>query len=178
MRTLRLSLAGTVILALLGGLTGAVVAQSEEASEPTLNPDMLATALFDGTTSCQTTGFGSHTETDFWDVRRDFVSECTEAMSDPRVSGTNTITWDLDCSGFGCVGWGTFELVGPDGSWVGTFTRTLGHGDEGLALTTAVGEGTDGYEGWAYIAHSTSPDPYMQGTVEGFIFPGDPPPLR
>ena len=34
MRTLRLSLAGTVILALLGGLGGAALAQ-DEASEPT-----------------------------------------------------------------------------------------------------------------------------------------------
>jgi hypothetical protein len=184
MRTLRLSLVGTVILALLGGLSGAVVAQSEEASEPTLNPDMLATAIFDGTASCQVVGFGTQTETDLWgSVRRDFVSECTETMSDPRVSGTSTTTWDADCSFFGCVTWGTFELVGPDGSWVGTFTHTLGHGEGDLLVGdlqfgTAIGEGTGAYEGWAYVAHSTSSDPYMKRTVEGFVFPGDPPPRR
>ena len=39
MRTLRLSLAGTVILALLGGLGGAVVAQDEEADTGHRDPD-------------------------------------------------------------------------------------------------------------------------------------------
>ena len=59
-----------------------------------------------------------------------------------------------------------------------SYTQTLAHGDDGRALTTAISEGTGAYEGWTYISHSTGVDPYMQGTVEGFVFPGDPPPMR
>ena len=174
MRTLRLSLVGSAILALLGGMGGAAMAQDDEAG----SLDWTQSTMFSGTSTYKAVGFGSRTEEDIL-RQRGFTTECTEEMSDPRVSGVSTTTWDNDCYPWiGCVGWGTFELVGPDGSWVGTFTQTLGHGDEGLMLNTAIGEGTDGYEGWAYIAHSTSPDPYMQGTIEGFVFPGDSPPLR
>jgi len=179
MRTLRLSLAGTVMLALLGGVGTGVMAQDEGAAEPTLNPDFLATATVDGTQSCQFTEFGTQTENEVWgSMRRDFVVECVEEMSDPRVSGTSTSILNGDCDAFGCVMWGTFELVGPEGSWVGSYTTTLGHGDDWHGLGTAIGEGTGAYEGWTYITHSTAFDPYLERTVEGFVFPGDAPPMR
>ena len=154
-----------------------VLPAAAQDEEPTLNPDMLATAIVSGTESCEIVEFGSLTETGVWaNVRRDFVVECVAEMSDPRVSGISTSSLNTDCSSFGCVMWGTSELVGPEGTWVGDYTMTLGHGDDGHSLSTSIGEGTGAYDGWTYIANTTSVG--MEGTIEGFVFPGDPPPMR
>ncbi len=172
MRTLRLSLAGTVSLVLLLGVGASGLAQDEEPPE---NSDWLKSTIFTGTETCKVVGFGERTEEDIT-RQRGFTSECLEEMSDLRVSGVNTVAWDSDCYPFiGCVSWGTFELAGPDGVWVGTFTGTSPHGEQDSMMTTATGSGTDAYEGWAYVSHSSSPDPYVKGTVDGFIYLRDPP---
>ena len=172
MRTLRLALMGTVILALPGVSGGAVLAQDEEPPE---DLDWTQSTMFTGTETCKVVGFGERSEEDI--IRqRGFTSECLEEMSDPRVSGVNTATWDSDCYPFiGCVTWGTFEIAASDGDWAGTFTATSGHGEQASMMMTATGSGTDAYEGWVYVGHSVTPDPYVNGTVDGFIYLGDPP---
>ena len=168
MRTTRVFLVGTVTVALLGGLGGAVVAQGEE---------MLG-ATFGGTSECMVTGFG---ETNDADQRRGYASECTVNTSDPRASGTNTIAWDSDCnSGIGaCVGWGTFDLAGPDGTWEGSLTgSTVGSGEDIRDMDVMVGRGTGAYEGWtliAFIAGTEFGNPFA-GTIDGLIWFGEPPP--
>jgi hypothetical protein len=173
MRTMRVSLVGTVTLALLGGLGGTVLAQGEEPAE---NLDWVLGATFSGTSECMVTGFG---EVNDANQRRGYVSECTVSTSDPRASGTNTIDWDSDCNpGIGCVAWGTFELVGPDGTWEGSFTgSTVGSGEDIRDMDVAVGRGTGAYEGWTLIAHAATPEanPFA-GTYDGLIYLGDPPP--
>ena len=136
MRTLRLSLAGVVILALLGGLGGAVVAQD---GEPTFNPDMLATALVSGSETCQFTEFGSMTETDIWaNVRRDYKMECVVEMSDPRANGTYTESdfvgdgYDSESAQPSVAALGHVTLVNDEGSWSGHESAVWD--DSGIAM--------------------------------------------
>jgi hypothetical protein len=171
----RSTLVGAIVLGLLAGLPAMTVAQSEE---PAGQLDWTASTTFSGTSSCTVVGFGERTEEEI--IRqRGFTSECTEEMSDPRVSGVSTTTWDQDCyPSIACVSWGTFELAGPDGTWVGTFTGTGAHGEQSASLGMGIGRGTGAYEGWVYIVHTSSPDPYLQTNVEGVIYLGDPPAIE
>ena len=58
---------------------------------------------------------------------RDASAVCQETSDDPRVRGTNTVTFNanLDASGSGQV-WGTYSLATAEGGrWVGTWHGTL-----------------------------------------------------
>ncbi len=175
MRTLRLSLAGTVMLTLLGGLGSAVVAQDAESAG---NPDRDQSRTFDGSSTCPVHYSSTNTE---WGIQqqRGVTIECNDEMSDPRVSGPLTITYDRDCYPWlGCVEKGTFRLAGPDGNWIGTYTASSSHLDEVSMLGTRVGEGTGAYAGWVYIAHWSTPQT-MDFAVDGFIYsPSGPSPVN
>ena len=169
MRTLRLSLMGTVILSLLGGVGGAVTAQDAESPG---NLDWTQSRRFDGSSTCKQVWSRTNSEEGIAE-QRGVTSECSDEMSDPRVSGPMTITFDSDCYPWlGCVQKGTFDLAGPDGDWVGTFTASGPHRDEGVSqLGTRLGEGTGAYEGWVYIAHWSSLDyPFGHTAVDGFVY--------
>jgi hypothetical protein len=96
MRTLRLTLAGTVILALLGGLSGVVLAQSEAESMPEPLTE------FSGRLECSDLSMGTIEDvviasTDEGDlIRREWrgpsVRIAVREMSDPRLDG-RMATW-------------------------------------------------------------------------------------
>jgi hypothetical protein len=81
-------------------------------------------ALTTGTLTC--TGPGdTRTYGEGW-FRGDQTLECTSAMDDPRVTGPGTLGRNYACypaANQGCIYWGTTEIVGPDGTWVGNYTR-------------------------------------------------------
>jgi hypothetical protein len=172
MRTMRLSLAGTVILALLGGLSVAVVAQdpvvatgpehawvdfvSEDCADLPGAP-VLSRGNGDGTT---------------W--IRGAWGTCEMAFSDPRVSGTMTGDYNDDCFGgyWPCVVWGTEEISGPDGTWSGWY-----HGispADGQQTTYHVMTGSGGYGGLTFVWDWTRSPEGPSGS--GFIYEGTPPP--
>jgi hypothetical protein len=122
MRTLRLSLAGTVILALLGGLSGAVAAQAEETASAlpvAAVTGTVITQVFDDSDeeySVNAAGVGH--------ARGTHLVETYE-YSDPRLPAEKRIELNFDI--YPLRGWGdvwvltsTIRLDGPDGYWTGT----------------------------------------------------------
>jgi hypothetical protein len=98
---------------------------------------------------------------------------CRDTASDPRVTGFATSVWHCDCQyGVGSPTWGTYELEGPDGSWVGPRygTRAM----DGSGHSFAVLEGTGAYAGLTYMVDWTH-QPDGSTEVEGVIFEGTPP---
>jgi hypothetical protein len=174
MHTLRLSLAGTVILGLLVGVVGSVgvLGQSEDATAQTVH--VTGTQIPDSFTSGDTQQVGDVVQV------RDGSAVHTLEMSDPRVSGTVTVVFNLDEylpdeAGFQ---WGTSRLENGGGAWVGEWSGVFwtppGAGDSVWDFSTwAVGEGE--YEGLTFYYRISGIGPDRD--VEGFIFPGDPPPL-
>ncbi len=168
MRTLRLSLAGTVILALLGGLSVAVVAQ-DQGVEPTW------TTLVEE--QCMLAEDDAHTsETDGKLTRvRDYALACEVMFTDPRVSGMRSTLYNEDCLGsFPCVYWATHELAGPDGTWSGWTTGTVDADRTAIGHSVLTGSGA--YEGLTFVwsAIGTYDEPPI---AYGLIYEGEPPPL-
>ena len=172
MRTLRLSLAGTVILVLLGGLSGAVAGQDEG----TLDPLAPATATIE-ITSRQEVSPGTMRSDDagvvhIQGVHHEHVWEAT----DPRLSGT--VTYRGNWMAFPKVPMqvesATYEVVNEGGRWFGPATAqagpSLGNND------TILLRGEGGYEGlMAYILiDGTTTDPPR---IYAAIFPGEMPPV-
>ena len=104
--------------------------------------------------------------------------KCTAAMSDPRLSGTGVHGMQQFClkeeADHVCMGRGTLELTGPDGTWVGNLgwveapdrTKLPGWG---------VLEGTEAYEGWTFWFHH--PDLLdLSAVTSGILYEGPPPP--
>ena len=103
---------------------------------------------------------------------RGLVGEVTDAMSDPRASGTGTLTGNYDLHDGGGVQWGTYQLANAGGSWEGTWSGILyGSGPVEDCSVWLVGKG--GYAGLSYYFHFHG----SGGTYEtdGLIFPGSPP---
>jgi hypothetical protein len=165
MRTLRMFLAGMVMLALLG-LSAAVAAQSE------VEPAVWVT----GTDVDCSIEVGPEVSTD-GEVQsyRGMGLVCTAEMSDPRLSGVATKVYNEDCfSQWPCVYWGTHEIAGPEGTWVGHYAGT--HDPEQQANSYFAYSGTGAYDGLSFVgrAVAASGEP---ATVEGVIYAGDPPPM-
>jgi hypothetical protein len=151
MRTLRMSLAGTVMLALLGGLGGVVVAQ-DEAEEPT---GVRVTV----TQECADR------------------SICIWTPSDPRLPDTLTtdiFTGFVDVVGDGDAGFAWMEQSseGPDGGWTGYVYALWGEPTQNFLVLS----GNGANEGWHYIASGTDPD--TDGDFEwiGTLYEGELPP--
>ena len=169
MRTLRLSLVGTVLLALLGGVSGGVLAQTDEA--PT------ATYVTGGEVSTGQ-GDGPYREKEM-------------AWSDPRLPSRMFYEFIIDDhlathpDGPAMAGRMTrsYRLDGPEGAWTGT-GRVLGwgmrpasaeeHEETWIEMLTLSGEGA--YEGLSAtlvrVIYGGDIGPY-----EGFIFEGGHPPF-
>ena len=91
------------------------------------------------------------------------------AMSDPRVSGTGTGTWNQDWyPGDIGISWGTYRLENEGGAWSGTFTSA----DGPSAVSSGFLVGEEGYEGLTYYWHQDMGD---EISVVGIVFPGNPP---
>lgn len=167
-RTIRLSLVGTVILSLLGGLgAAAVMAQSDEVSADGLSPATHVT----GTRAFTERSEGPTDATDGYDWRADYALE----MSDPRVTGTLTMLGDYvemqeTAARDTDVGQGSVRLVTEGGIWSGTWAR-VAHPPCGVhTYVWLFGEGA--YEGRTFWSMECSHEVGTTGEtpMEGVIF--------
>lgn len=173
MRTLRLFLAGTVMVVLLGGLSGVVVAGDEEAMvldgpHPVSGQVTIGNFLDGGQVT--------------WNEERNVQERRGEgffdtiAMDDTRLSGTISEVWNRDSiggplrQGDGEVETGTVAIVNEDGSWVGTM-RGYASMDPRTHYWHYELTGTGAHEGFSALlyAHGRAGGPW---DVEGFVFPG------
>ncbi|MFO7532485.1 MAG: hypothetical protein R6W93_08475 [Candidatus Limnocylindrales bacterium] len=172
MRTLRLSLVGTVMLALLGGFGGATVsAQSEEPLDP------MGASFWTATFTDVEPPAIAFTAGPGYDEASGVASEGLVEASDPRISGRWRQVMDMrsyvsrEPAGVPATVWtATARLDNEEGAWVGTFTGFL-DGDVGREWNVLRGEGA--YEGLTAVFRWLGEE-YRQ---EGIIFPGDLPPL-
>ena len=148
MRTLRLSLVGTVILVLGGGLGGAVAAQDEQAAED--NGGFTLKFVGTGTWTDGT----MQSQEGFDEVTGNASTGVIEA-SDPRLSGTWTEVFNCREGGpplfMVCVGRVRVENEG--GTWLGTKQEsgaTFGHPGPHWAHWTVL-EGQGEYTGLTAI---------------------------
>ena len=169
MRTLRLTLAATVIVVLLGGLGGAVLAQEEAA---TSEEPVVVTGTF---TWGDPESFGRRVE-DVGVTRTKGVWWIIGAeASDGRLSGRGTkssnwnSSWDTEIG----IGADTYVLANPDGRWVGSghnFTTGPSAGDDLVVLR---GEG--GYDGLTAALSVDTIDWSGIAEFEGVIILGEAP---
>ena len=167
MRTLRLSLVGTVIVALLVGLGGAVLAQADYSTAGVWVTQEEERDCWNGAP----TDYVEQPNGDFQvygiPVGCDFI------FSDPRVSGA--WTWELneDCfADGGCVNWGAMHVAGPDGTWSGWYTGMEKPDSDNRFHVVLTGTGA--YEGLTHIQLWSGPfyGPYDR---YGVIYDGRPP---
>ena len=169
MRRLWLSLVGAVILVLLGGLSGAVVAQMDadpEAVYFTATGEMTGTV--DGMLSV---GDG------LWSWRDGAVTIEVEA-SDPRASGTLSgfTNADVDLETGHGIEWGTLRIENAGGTWVGPYTAMEYEPPEGDFMTASgmlVGDGD--YAGYTMSLWLDVLQNSPVGKFHGVIFKGQPP---
>lgn len=115
MRTLRLSLAGTVIVMLVAGLSG-TVAVGEERAPASDRPHHVSG------TSTHLSAF----ESESCAVDDGGIRVCRKGshdrneMDDPRLSGDLWLLWNRSYLPGGQAISGTVELTNDDGNWVGT----------------------------------------------------------
>jgi hypothetical protein len=112
---------------------------------------------------------------------RDEVLACDLALSDPRVVGPATITFNDDCFRADGIFWGTLVIEGPDGGWDCRFSGTADPtgGNDGLLLHVCPGRG--GYSGLTFMAQQavsfSGTADFGDGTsMRGLIYQGPPPP--
>jgi hypothetical protein len=163
MRTLRLSLVGTVILVLLGG-TGSVALAQESDAHVT------------GTIACGPAGDSTVLEDESVALYL-YPGRCTVTMSDPRVSGVMDADLQEVCFedlNHACLFHITSVLTGPDGTWVGTAGSIHDASLTALpAWATLVGTGA--YEGWTFTFHASN-QLDASAEVSGIVYEGPPPP--
>jgi hypothetical protein len=164
MRTLQVSLAGAVILALLGGLGGAVVAQDEEPTPVTFVTGTVAEAY----------GYDVYREEEgdpsSYDIRGyEVMTELGGPMrqvvewSDPRLPPdlwltlgyTLISTGEDEFDGAMNAAWQSL-LEDEQGRWRGTGRTVQGGPDEKYSLYVLTGEGA--YEGLSALLQGTTPD--------------------
>jgi hypothetical protein len=171
MRTLRLSLAGAVIAALLGVVGGAATARSEG--------DGARVTQFTGTIVEEGWHFegAQDWEEDGVYHSRGTIAEWAVDWTDPRLPSQmwHRIDFEeyLPSTPESALPYATSVLLrGEDGSWAGT-GRGMGY-DEGFVQVVLVGDGI--YDGLYAILDrkdSTLPDDTVQRTFDGFIVEGE-----
>ena len=179
MRTLRLSLVGTVILVLLGGLAGTVLARTDGSTKVTgsmMSSGSTGSPEFseDGTLGEDWVGHGRG---------MDWLAQVE--WSDPRLPSEVQSVVNFEAYGSeadGDVGVvvanNTWLLEGPDGSWSGAWIGWCDEQDHCRATATLTGHGA--YEG-LYAVLTEQPQEDENGTVtqmfEGAILAGEMPPV-
>lgn len=182
MRTLRLSLAGTITLALLGCLGGAVLAQDEPAAiEEVGRPDEEAPVTATHVTGTPVDHSSDDSAVENWTDERGvehfygFRAFSTNEWSDPRLPSETAMVENYDIyqkdDGTQVVGLSAIRLDGPHGSWTGTATSLYSMSDgTGSGFVVLTGEGA--YEGLFAVLHGEPP-----GGWDGYIFEGQMPPM-
>ena len=170
MRTVRLSLVGTVILALLGGFAAATATADDDAASAVhaVGAFTLDEMITPGTVTYTSGG-----------VRqlRGLVATQQEDWSDSRLSGVSTLVFNEDeYPELMGPKWGTTRLENDGGAWEGSYLAIQLPRDEGpdipTYLTTMVGEG--GYAGLSALCFAVyAQGPGWEGAEpECIIFPG------
>jgi len=170
MRNLQLTLAGAVILGLLAGLVGVVVAQ--DPAEPSVEGAGPVTGKLIGGERIQWPEVAM-VEGD--QERRGAMWADTLELDDPRLSGTIRYLMNRDViggqikQGLGEVLTGTVEITNDMGSWIGTM-RGYVREDPRRHYWDIELTGTDAHEGNSALLHVQGLS--MTYEVEGFVFPG------
>ncbi len=123
--------------------------------------------------SCSDQGWEPTVEAGVLRGRMEF--NCITRLSDPRVSGPVSGDYSFACARSGdCLYWGSYEITGPGGTWVGSWSGV----DEpaGGASFNVTTEGTGGYAGWTFMAVLRDPLDGSAATMHGLVFEGPPPP--
>jgi hypothetical protein len=140
-----------------------------------------AVVVVTGTATCPTADLGSST-TDANGVihYRGGTFRCHMRTDDPRVSGTHIASdWNADWWGEpdmnrgALVQWGTPRLENAGGAWDGTLSGVFST-DRGDIIAVWY-KGTGGYAGLSYFELWTGTAGVNLWTIQGQIFPGDPP---
>ena len=167
MRTLRLTLVGAVLLALLAGLGAPLMAQDDQ-----LAPSSTTGTLeFVEPVPEAATGEGEDAV-----AHEDATLHVHEwTSSDPRLTGTATYTgtWHIynppaeDCDDPEAEAGAVYEIVNDGGSWRCAGFRAPIPGPDGATnVHTLAFRGTGGYEGLsAYILVDWSSSPYTYGAL-------------
>jgi hypothetical protein len=132
-----------------------------------------------GTADCYVADLGDQSiDADGVQHFRDGTFKCQMRTDDPRVSGTHsTTTWNADIWGASDVNrgevvqWATVRLENEGGVWEGRLTGVASLADVGDNIIIWY-KGSGGYAGLSYFEQWVERDPW---TVQGLIFPGDPP---
>lgn len=130
---------------------------------------------FSGTGSFVSESGGSPSFPDGNFHMRGFQQVYNVVVSDPRVSGTDTVMVNFNFRlvpapvVFTGPMWGTEHLENAGGYWDATWTGV--RSENGFAFLDAVGHGGGGYEGLHVTWHleRLSPDPYADWSVSGTI---------
>lgn len=173
MRTVRLSLAGTAILVLLGGV-GGVVSQSDEGAGP-VTP-VTGTRL----SATTDTSEEEWTEAGGLGHARNFKLLETVEWSDPRLSPEKLNVLNFDMYNIGVFKevplTGVVLLQGPDGSWTGLSTGFCDRQYACHEMDILTGHGA--YEGlFATILGEHDLEAGAQYVYQGLIYEGEMPPL-
>lgn len=158
-----------------GGVPGA-----EQGADP------MEPVVVTGTESCGARTSGETTQApNGAESHRGLVGPCTNVMSDPRVSGTYTNTFNSQCyspssvyPSEDCLFWGTHVLEGEDGGWDCTFSGTEDPSGENWGIVHAVCPGTGDYEGLTYVylhAIGGAEEIGNGSSYHGIIYEGPPP---
>jgi hypothetical protein len=111
---------------------------------------------------------------------RGIVQSFAATVSDPRVTGLDTVTingnFKLVAPPVSFMGqmWGTFRISNGDGYWEGTWTGV--RAENGFSYMTVRGEGYGEYEGMKIFmdVERLSPDPTQPEILNGYILePGN-----
>jgi hypothetical protein len=173
MRTWRLSLVGTVIVVLLGGLSVGVVAQEDDAEEVSTGLSPVTGTIIEG----EQHGLYSTSYDADRIRRRGAVYEDPIEMDDARLSGTLWQTWsrdELPDSSGDFVGrngeliTGTTEITNDAGSWVGKMRGYIDPVTNQYHFQIDL-TGTGAYEGYSALLYAKGPSTW---DVEGLVFPG------
>jgi len=170
MRTLRVMAVATSALVVLGASGSAVMAQ--------MDADADAVYVTVETTPLESDA-GTMSEVDALYSSRDGVGTYTNEASDPRVSGTSTIFWNVDVdrdTGQGIM-WGTAHLENDGGTWEGPWTgMEYEPGDNDYFTTSGWLVGDGDYAGYTFYFQL---DAFQYGGPvrmhHGIIFKGQPP---
>jgi hypothetical protein len=175
MRTLVVSI---ITVALLAGSAIGVAGQSEESRVG------LPIAV-EGNVTCEVVDPGTRGASDALvqgaSGARGQVLGCTAVLTDPRVSGESTLTFNDDCFQSQCLAWGT-STGGDPGGWDCSYAGISDPMGDNDVVSLGVCAGTGDHEGLAYIYHAAisfgGVGDFGDGTnSKGIIYEGEPPPL-
>lgn len=169
-RTLSIPLAAMAILAV--SVLPATAQSAEAIADPTLPAAFTGSIAFGGQVRSGTV----ETVDGRTESRGSAHAPTIVAMSDPRLDGDVTISFDTDeytgpDGATYTVGSGTWRIENPDGAWQGSYDIVITDDYSSVVTTTLAGEG--GYAGMSAVWEQA-----LTGSgwdLRGVIFPAAPP---